>query len=330
MLPFLQSDKPLVLALESRRYNSADNKTKEGTYITIYDPIKKSLLNEERISEKSNFTDITFRTLSDGNIYMINDKATFLKFNKQTFKIEDIGKKLIEANKELEIGVATMEFAREGYGDGLIILTNDGKKFYYYPFIQKLYTEKEFNQVTRGFNNLLPKAAVKVTYKFTSDSYDYPQEKTQLIAINYKDNDVGPKDMTINLFWSRDYGRSGIFNGTEPHTKSLINPYQKEGARILSWRDVTPDRLYFHPSVMLDDPNNLIIQIQANANEKSDFKIQKINSQTGGVEWTATLKNGDRLESILKYKDGFFGISRNDNVVMIDEKGNIKNENKLD
>ena len=167
-------------------------------------------------------------------------------------------------------------------------------------------------------------------HEFTSDSYDYPQEKTQLIAIKYRDNDIGPKDMKINLFWSKDYGRSGIFNGSEPHTKQLINSYQKQGARILSWRDVTPDRLYFSPSIKLDEVNDLVIQFQANANKKSNFKFQKLNPQSGAVEWTANLKDGGSLESMLKYKNGYIGVSRNDYFVVIDEKGTITNEYKLD
>lgn len=330
MLPFLQNEKPLILALESRRYNSSTNKSKEGTYIATYDPLKKILVSEEKVSDESHFSAIEFRTYSNGEIYIINDKATLSKLNKETLKTEDVGKKLFADNKELEIGVATMEFVQESYGDGLLLLTNDGKNRYYYPFIQKLYTEKEFHQATRGFDNLLPKSTEKVFHEFTSDSYDYPQEKTQLIAIKYRDNGVGPKDMKINLFWSKDYGRSGIFNGSELHTKSLINAYQKEGARILSWRDVTPDRLYFSPSVKLDIANNLIIQFQANANKKSNFKFQKLNPQSGAVEWTANLKDGGSLETMLKYKNGYIGVSRDDYFVVIDEKGIITNEYKLD
>ena len=331
ILPILQDGKPVIMTLEDRRYKSNTNEGKNGAYLTFYDPFKQKMLSEELLSTKQHSTsNFRFRTFSDDNIYIINDKSVLLKVDKKTLRTEDVGKKFFGNNDELAIGVATMEFEREDYGDGLIILTNDGKKLHFYPLVQKVYTEKELYKVNGGYNTLLPGAKEKSVFTFSSESTDYPEEKLQLIKINYKDNGGGPKDFPSNIFWSRDYGRSGIFNGTEPHTKELINPYQRERGRLLGWKDMTPGRLYFSPSVILDDENTLIIQFQVDANKKSNFKFQQINRQTGAVEWTASLKDNDRLKSLMRYKDGFIGSTSNGMILVLDEKGEVKSEYKLD
>ena len=331
ILPILQDGEPVIMTLEGRRYKSETNKGKNGAYLTFYDPLKQKMLNEELLSSKEHSTsDFKFRTFSDDNIYVINDKSALLKVDKQTLKTEDVGKKLFGSNDELAIGVATMEFEREDYGDGLIILTNDGKKLHYYPLIQKVYTEKELRYANGGYNTLLPGAKDKSVFRFSSESTDYPQEKLQLIRINYKDNGAGPKDFPSNIFWSRYYGRAGIFNGTEPHTKELINPYQKQRGRLSGWKDITPGRLYFSPRIILDDGNTLVIQFQVDANKKSNFKFQQINRQSGAIEWTGALKDDERLKSLAKYKDGFVGATSSGMIVVLDNKGLVKSEYKLD
>jgi len=332
-LAFLQpsNQQPIVVMLESRRYNSHSQDGKNGSYIAFYNPIKKELLAEEKVSNESlSSSDFKFREFSDGNIYVVNNKTSFLKLDKEKFKIEDVGKKFFEANPELQIGVATVEFVYESNGDGLILLTNDGKKRYYYPLIQKLYTEKEYYKANNGFDSLLPNAKDKTIYTFTSESSEYPDEKLQLIQITYKDNGAGPKDITDHLRWWKDYGRSGIFTGGEPYRKVLVGSYQKERGRVINWKDLTPDRLYFAPSVKLDDGTSLIIQFRADANTKSAFKLQKLNRQNGAVEWTANIPDDKKIETLIKYKDGFAGVNSNDELILLDAKGNFTSNYKLD
>jgi hypothetical protein len=326
------SDKqPVVLMLESRRYNARTNETKNGTYLAFYNPIKKELLAEAKLSDESlSSSDVKFRTFSDGNIYIVNNKASLLKLNKENFKTEDVGKKFFEAHAELQVGAATIDFVYDHNGDGLILLTNDGKKRYYYPLIQKLYTEDDYRKANRGFDSLLPDAKTKTIYDFSSESSEYPEEKLQLIRVNYKDNGAGPKDTNFNLRWWKDYGRSGIFTGGEPYRKVLISPYGMQSSRILNIKDITPDRLYFSPSVLLDEDQTLIIQFKGDANTKSAYKLQKINQQNGTVEWTASLGNDVSLETLIKYQNGFAGVSNKDEIILLDNKGNITSTYKLD
>lgn len=325
------SKQPIVIFLESRRYNDRSNESKNGTYLAYYSPLKKELLAETKMSDESHSSsDIKIRTFSDGNIYIVNNKSSLLKLNLENFKTEDVGKKFFEDNTELQVGVATIEFVYEHNGDGLVLLTNDGKKRYYYPLIQKLYTEDGYRKASYGFESLLPGATTKTIYTFSSESSEYPEEKLQLMRVNFKDNGAGPKDTKFNLRWWKDYGRSGIFTGGEPYRKVLISAYGMQSNRVLSIKDITPERLYFSPSVLVDEDQTLIIKFKADANVKSPYKLQKINQQNGAVEWTSSLPTDMEIELLIKYNDGFAGTSRKDEIILLDKKGNITSTYKLD
>lgn len=324
------SQKPIVMMLESRRYNAQKNKIKDGTYLVMYDPLEKKLLAEEKVAEKDMYSsDLRFRRFSDGNIYITNDKTSLLKLNQETLKTEAIGQKFFEANDELQIGVATLEFVTETRGDGLILLTNDGKKRYYYPLIQKLYTEDEFYKAYAGFNTLLPNSKTKTIHVFTKKSSEFPEEKIQLIKLDYKDNGPGPKDVPKYMSWGKDYGRSGIFYGGEPYKKRLLNAYLQEAQRVLKLKDLTPDRLYFDASVLVDDDDVLIIQFRVNANTTSGYKFQQIDRETGAVIWTSEFPEGEAIEKLTRYKSGLLGINRNHEMLVLDSEGNITSDYKL-
>ncbi|MBE9597671.1 hypothetical protein [Pedobacter sp. MC2016-24] len=330
---FLQTStqQPVVMFMENRRYRSNVNKDKEGTYLAFYNPLTKKLLAEEKISDKSlSSSDFKIRTFSDGNTYAINDKSSLLMLDKENFKMVEAGKRFFNAKQELQVGVATMEFVYEDNGDGLILLTNDGKKRFYYPLVQKLYDEDAYYNAQIGFNTLLPGAKDKTYFVFTSTSSDYPEEKLQLLQINYKDNGGGPKDIAENISWGKDYGGSGIFTDRDPYTKVLLSNYSKQRGRINSWKDLTPGRLYFSPAVAFDDGNTLIIRFKADANPKSSYKLQQINRNTGAVEWTSEIPGGERVNALTKFKSGYVGTLSSDEMVLLDFKGQVTGNYKLD
>lgn len=326
-----QTNEPIIVFNENRRYSSLENKIKEGTYLAFYNPKTKKLISEEKISEKSlSSSDLKFRTFSDGNIYVINDKTSFLKLNKETYKTENVGTKFFEANTDLQIGVATIEFVYDNYGDGLILLTNDGKKRYYYPLVQQLYEEKQWQVACKGFNNLSTKATSKEIFLFTSQSSDYPEENLQLIKLLYKDNGAGPKDVIDRLNWGKDYGGSGLFTDRDPYKKSLIDAWGKNSGRILNWKDFTPNRLYFSPSVILDESQYLVIQFRADANPKSGYKIQQIDRENGSILWTLDLQENQKFSELIAYKDGFAGVKERDELVLLDKTGKVTSTYKLE
>lgn len=322
---------PVIIVAEDRRYKGKKDEQKDGVYIAFYSPEKKVLIGEHRVEgENISTTDIKMRTFTDGNLYVIINKAGLYLVDKGTLKLTDAGKKFFSAKEELQVGVATMEFVYEDSGDGLVLLTNDGKKLYYYPMIQRLYNEKDFYDAKKGFSSLLPGAKDKVIHVFTRKSTDYPEDKLQLIKLKYKDNGAGPKDVVDNLSWNKDYGGSGIFTDRDPYKKVLFSKYTKQADRILDWKDLTPGRLYFEPSVTYDDGNTLLISFKADANPSSGYKLQKLNTGTGAVEWTTDQPKDSEIKRIISYKNGFIGISDNEELTYLDANGKITDTYKID
>jgi|GEM_PF-921596 len=322
---------PVIIVAEDRRYKAKSEEQKDGIYIAFYSPEKKVLIGEHRVEgEHLSTTDIKMRTFTDGNLYIIIKKSSLYVVDKANLKLTDVGKKFFTAKEELQVGVATMEFVYEDSGDGLVLLTNDGKKLYYYPLIQKLYRENNYYDAKKGFSSLLPGAKDKVIHVFTRKSTDYPEDKLQLIKLKYKDNDAGPKDVVDNLSWGKDYGGSGIFTDRDPYKKVLFSSYSKQSDRILDWKDLTPGRLYFEPYVTYDDGSTLLISFKADANPDSGYKLQKLNINTGAVEWTTDEPKDSEIKELISYKNGFIGISSNEVVTFLDAKGKITGTYKID
>lgn len=322
---------PLLLTLESRRYKADKDEQLNGLYLVLFDTMAKKELAAHKL-EKDTYTgsNLSIRKFNDGNTYVITDKSAIYLLDNHSLKLVDIGKKFFAAKQELEVGVATMEFVYSDNGDGLVLLTNDGKKFYYYPLVEKLYKENQYYEARRGFNNLLPGAKDKTFHTFTKQSTDYPDDKLMLLKIKYKDNGSGPKDVPDHISWRKDYGGSGIFTDRDPYRKVLFDNYMKNTERIMDWKDLTPERLYFSPTVLFDEGAELIICFKASAAPASAYKMQKINTTTGNPEWTADLPDEIRIREMVKYKDGYIGIADNDTLFFYDSKGVQKQTYKFE
>ena len=322
LLPQSKLDKPITLKMESRSYNAEKDKVKDGYYLGFYQVLSGNRFAEQRILESaSSNADIKIKQFSNGNSYLIIDGEIYV-VDVEKGKIDNVSKTFFSGFKELQVGVATVAFVYDDYGDGLIIMTNDGKKFYLYPLAKKLYTEDGFYDAQTSFKTLLPGAKETTLYVFTRKSDDYPDEKQQLLKVKYMDNGGAPKDLLDNVSWGKDYGGSGIFTERDPYTKVLISPYTKQRSRVLSWKDLTPGRYYFYPEVLYGSGNNLLIQFKADANPKSTYKLQQVDTQTGQPIWTKSL--GGIIRELTPYKSGYIAITRTDSVLVMDQKGNIR------
>jgi len=326
-MPFTAADenRPVVLGVEERDYNRKGEKEKDGVYVVFYDPVKKSIISDTKIgSERTSSSNLKFKTFSNGNIYMIADKTTLYAVDKTNFKLVEAGKQFFSGRQELQVGVATMEFVYEDNGDGMVILTNDGKQLYYFPLVQKLYTEDAYYEAQWGFDNLLPGSKEKDYHVFTKTSDDYPNDKLQLLNIRYKDNGKGPKNIETRPSWGKDYGGSGIFTERDPYKKVLFDKSSKLRSRIISWKDVTPGRLYFSPKVIFDDGKTLLITFKPDANPRSTYNLQQVNVNTGAAEWTLPSPKGAEITGMVKYALGYVAVTSNEDIIMLDFKGNQK------
>jgi len=320
---------PILEVIENRTYNAKSDSSKTGHYLTFYEMPSIKRVKEEKIDEENQYrmSSIKNKRFSDGNIYLIKKDNTLHRIDKSELKLNEIGKQLFSTHQELQIGIASLDFSSND-GDAINILANDGKEWVYYPIINKLYTKKSIYKLSQGFNQLLPGWKIDTYYTFTSLSSTYPDAKQQLLKVKYKDNYGGPKRMVISPSWHDNYGGSGVFYSTDPHNKELIEDYAMDDGRILNYKDLTPGRLYFSPGVLIGNSSTLLITFQASADKKSAYKVQQLNTSNGSVVWTSSLPEGCEVDEIMKTETGFMAISENDELIQMDQKGNIKN-NKL-
>ncbi|GAA4052625.1 hypothetical protein GCM10022409_44380 [Hymenobacter glaciei] len=301
---------PVMLVVASQSYNQEGDKAKNGPYVTFYDPLKHKEIDTERLDVPAvSAVDVEARTFSDGRQYVIVNKTTLFVVDNAALKLVEAGKQWFERQPVLRAGLASMEFVPQSNGDGLALLTNDGKSLFYYPLVNRIYTETELDAADDGFANLLPGATLKTSYTFTNPTSSCKGTPVKLLQIKFKDNGGGPKRLCENVMCSQ------VSTGTDPNTGATA--YRNEDIsgpeyyRVTSYRDFTPGRLYFKPSFLYADAQSVLIASRATPAPEAPLNLQCLDPATGQVRWTAPLaKLGDPyVLELVACKGGFLGSS---------------------
>ena len=96
-----------------------------------------------------------------------------------------------------------------------------------------------------------------------------------------------------------------MFTDADPHKKVLITPYGLQKARVLSFNDFTPGRLYFSPGVMYSDAEQVLIRFRPTAADGSAPVAQLLDAKTGAIKFTTPIPEGFDAEQAVRYADGF-------------------------
>ncbi|MCD0487487.1 hypothetical protein LPB86_04565 [Pedobacter sp. MC2016-14] len=321
------TQEPVVMNVIHREYKDSADYQKTGVYLQFYDPVNKKLIKEAKLENEMSGTKFKFRTFSDGNVYVIL-KDQLYRLDKDGFRLLNAGKNYFSTQPKFEVGIAGVDFDSDDRGDALVVSTNDGKKYYYYPLIQKVYkaTTDERARAEWGFKNLLPTGRKKIYHTFSTESSDFPDEKIQLLKVSYLDNGPGPKKLPGSMSWFKDYfaaGGNGFYTSNDPYVKSLFGVYNEASCRILGAKDLTPGRNYFFPKIAYEDDTTLIIQMKGDASENRNYKLQKLNIKNGKIEWTADLPSCCITEQLVKHKNGYIGSLKKDEYTLFDLKGAV-------
>jgi hypothetical protein len=316
-------NQPILLTLSYRQY--MEDVAKTGVYLSCYD-----LLHQKELSLKSfPGTDAgsmggQLRKFSNGDIYAVFRGKRIFRLDPNKLEMEDVSTDLFKNQPRLQSGIATVDFTGESQGDGFSLLTNDGVTLRYYPLVDKIYTDREFEEATDGFKTLLNGGKETIYFDFTTQGIDFPDDKLQLMKYRYKSNGGGPEDRRYDFAWRRDYGRSGIFTDADPYTKVLISKEDKDAFRILSFTDLTPGRLYFDPAVKLGNDRDLIITFRVNAAPDAATSLQSLDVNTGAVKWTLPLEDR-KPETVSRFPEGYVALW-NDQAISLDTTGKILNK----
>lgn len=294
---------PVLFVVGERGYKGSERKDYFASFYAVSTGQElKSVPLPDLNAKKS--VDLDLKVFENGELYVLANKTMVYHIDKTAYTAQDVTKTLFEAEPSLSVGIASVEAVRDMEGDGFSVFTNDGRTVVYFPRIRKAYAKDAYYEAGGGMGNLQPKSATKTAFMFSDKSSSYPEDKLQLIKYQYRDNEGGPKDEP-NFSWDRDYGGSGIFTSADPFKKRLITPYQMKRARVLSFDDFTPGRLYFSPEVMYYDAEQVLIQFRPTAADGSAPVTQLLDAKTGAIAFTTPLPEDFDVQQAVRYADGF-------------------------
>ena len=327
------AQQPLVLVLARRAYREASEAGQNGGYATFYDPATQKVVATQRLTSgtagaaASDFT-ADSRILSDGQLYVIINKAILYRVNRDGPQLVEVGPQLFGRQPALRAGLATVQFGSDTYGDQLVLLTNDGKNRFYYPLVNRLYTEDELDDADDGLENLLPGATTKAGFTFTDPGIICKDATIKLFATKYLDNGGGPKNIAQNVSCSqRDLGYD---DKTLTMKYANVDMGSNDYYRITAARDLTPGRLYFKPEVLWADARQVFITTHATAAEDAPLNLQALDVATGQVRWTTPLPRTHEIHALVPCQGGFVGIGYASAGILVSSEGKLLNQFNFD
>lgn len=314
----------IVFGISKREYGKTFSKDdRNGYYLIFKNLLTGKILQEAKLDIKE-LKSKDARTFVDGKTYIIINKRILYAINESSLSLDDITESTFKKRQEFNSGIANLEFVYEGRGNGLRVMSNLGKEYFYYPIVDKVYTEDSVYGAGLGFNTLLPGAKNITYYSTTRKSDDFKDEPIQLLRIIYKSNNGGPEERTKSPSWFKDFGRSGIFTDRSPYTKRL---FRKDRNRIVSYTDITPGRLYFNAGVKYFDDKVIIIVFRPTVAEDAPYILQCLDANSAEVKWTLDLEDKSlRSESLISTSHGYIGKSGYSQYILISKEGKIEKE----
>ncbi|MFV0566131.1 MAG: hypothetical protein ACK5NB_09900 [Flavobacteriaceae bacterium] len=303
--------------------NRTFNKGKEPILVAYFNE-KGEETKREKLGEFENIStssDLKLKYFENGLVYLIIDKTYLFAINSETKTAKQLNELDFAEINGLETGIAECEFSSYTYA--INVLNNKGENLMYYPIIKKTFNKEKigtiFGTLTNGKNEK------QIDFTFTGDSHDFPDEKIQLIRYAHT-RSVGYPVYEAYFRWNKDYGGSGIFTDKSPYKKVLLNDFQKNRSRIVSFEDFTPGRTYFAPKIIGKTETFLLITVKSSPGKNAKTVLQALNLENGEILWS----NNDDIQNIremVDLNDGF-AVKTYDTIFILNDKGVITNSYK--
>lgn len=282
-IPIDISGQPYILCFGTKTGRNNYERTEEWGYY-FYNIEKEEVEKWTATPDYTKFKSTDARRFADGNYYLCLNKKQLLRLNRESLIFEDYSPIIRESDEEFSTGFASISIAYPSDGDAFDIISNMGNEYRYYPLIDKVYTAEQAREASRGMKTLLPQAKDSTYYMFTKKGFAYygpgSGHPIQLMAVTFKYNGGGPQ-------WVRKTSEFDFKEGK-------VSLFYHDADRIVTYRDVTPERVYFDPYVAYYDADDLLISVNADAAEESQVSIQKINKENGDVEWSTIIRTAER------------------------------------
>lgn len=318
----IAEDKAYVLALEDHLYAYNDH----HFVFTIYDLMSNKSIKEQPIDKLSTdkFGQVKWSYLdfSDDKTYFITNNNTIFLLDKINYKLDNITQSLLNNHPDYQTGLASVTISQTTSGNAFHILTNDGKKIYYYPLIDEVYADNYDFQMLKN----RPKRAPDDTQKHTA--YDFANrygEDNKLIQFTYISYDGKPhlsiRSANVGDDRLAEYGKHTDNNSAYDIVIDSAYRHNKL-VTVLDHKNLTPDRLYFDPSILYSDSDTLIIKTKVNAAPGANYNYQRIDIKSGKVIWTLS-DEVFTMQKIIPYGDNFIVTQNCSQYAIISAKGNL-------
>ena len=265
----------------------------------IYQAIdeKEILIQPIKGFEKVEISDVDVKSFENGDVYAIINKKKLFKLNIATYELKEIVFETLNL-PELAKGVYEIKFAYDG--DGFEVVNELGKELYYFPIINKVYSQDAFYKAR---SKKMPDAKKQVAFQFSKTSDYFPDEKIQLIKYYYW-RQIGYPTQRVGFQWTKDFGGSGIFTDKSPYRKVLVLPYVAETSRLISYSDFTPKREYMSGNVGTYDDSEVLISFSPTLS--GNRIVQLLDTETAAIKWTMPADMPYLIsEDVVKVKNGY-------------------------
>lgn len=318
------ADKLYVISLQSRK----DNLSANQYYFVAHELLENKQIQEQKItdiiSNKSNLAEWNIEDFSTDKTYFISNKNSIYLLDKKNYTLTNVTHSLLKNHAQYQAGIASINISRTTYGNALHILTNDGKKLYYYPLSDRVYIDN--SEFYMGANRQEAKpidTSEQLMYSFAH----YYQEDYKLIKYTFISpdgkNHLEPRSSKVG---KAKLDSDGYHEDADSAYDMLNN--SNLDITILSHQNLTPGRLYFSPSILYFDKNYLIIKTKVSAAPGAGYNYQQLNVNTGEVIWTLS-DSVIKINEIVPYQDKLIVKNDCDNYAIINKSGRIEKIIKL-
>lgn len=301
-------DKPILFYIESRN-NYLKKEDKNGLFAVFYDFINNKTITEKRISENHHSTIDHQYFISNNKHYYIIDFRSLWEVDAEKCLFNDITTATAQAKPALNSGFSTIRFIDKTNGDGLILTTNLGKAFYYFPTVDQLYTLNAFNYISsQGMEAVSDDAKLRRYYLFQNKESKASSNVAQLMEITYKYNNGGPENMQTKL--------------TNSNMKNM------DRYRIVSIKPITEDRICFFPEVFHSDSTEVLVSYRPTLADEAPQDIELLTTK-GDTKWKVTYNKKFECNSVVKANSTYYLQINKDLILEVKKDGN-KKEYSLD
>lgn len=263
----------------------------------------------------------TTRRFADGNYYLELDGKQLFRLNKSSLIFEDYSPIIRVLDPAFSTGFVSIKLTYRDDGQSFDIVSNVGDEYRYYPIVNALYTKDESYKMSYGKEGILPQARDTtyhiITKSSMKDADTRVRQPSKLLCITKKYNAGGPESEVKTATYSSKWGKYSYFD---------------ENRRVSAYTDLTPDRSYIDGSLVIyENANDLLIRVKATVAEDAALSIQKINKQTGDIEWSTMVRTpkftyGSSYDQSMKIGDRYILKDGDRSCVILDKDGKLLKE----